>query len=258
MNDIDSYLESLKNHKLLSAKEELELGTRIQKGCTRSFEKMIVSNLRLVVSLAQKEVKRNPTPLEDLIQEGNIGLMIATKKYDPEKGFRFSTYATWWIKQAMRRCHSDLIAIPEYRKEQIRHYSQIETMIKQGFTLEDCLAMTALSKKHYDQISLIPPPPTSLETPLSEDFLLKDIIVDQHTQDPLSHTLEEEERRLLLEALEKLDNQRHQEIIQKRFGLTGEAPQSLSKIAQQFSLSREAVRKIIFREIEKLRHSLVS
>lgn len=258
MTELETYIESLKRHKLLSAKEELELGERIQEGCVRSFEKMVVSNLRLVVALAQKESKKTSAPIEDLIQEGNIGLMVATRKFDPKKGFRFSTYATWWIRQGMKRCNDSLIAIPEYKKDQIRICSQIDGMLKGGFELEECLKMASLSKKHYDQINTIPSEPLSMETPLTEDFSLGDTLSDESTIDPLDNLLTREQAQLLREALASLEDKTCQEIIEARFGLNDDLPRTLSSLAEQFDLSREAIRKIIFREIRKIRHSLVS
>jgi len=257
MTEIDEYIKTLKKYPLLSAKDEIELATKIQEGCEKSFEQMIVSNLRLVVSIASKENKKFNTPLPDLIQEGNIGLMVAVRKYDPKKGFRFSTYAHWWIRQSIRRYRDDLIAIPEYKRDQIRLVASVEEMLQKGHSLETSLDMAGLSEKHYKEIIQMPQaPPLSLEGSSEEDMSFIDILSDEGSIDPLDYCLTQEMCDLLQKSVSEIEDPTQKQIIIQRFGLDGKGERSLAKIGDNLGLSREGVRKVIIQQINRLNKSL--
>jgi len=256
MNENEHYLTMAKKYPLLSKKEEIALAHKINEGCEQSLNTMIVSNLRLVVSIAAKEQKRRSTPLEDLIQEGNIGLMIAVKKFDPTKGFRFSTYATWWIRQAMRRYHTDLIAIPEYRRDQIRQIDQIKTLLREGDSLESCLALYNISEKHYQEIVQMVTIPLSMEQETEEGSRLIDFFEDPNSPNPFDISMYLEMKAKLYEALDSLENETTRRIFYLRYGLGEYEPHSLARIAEDIGVSREHIRKVLMSVTPKLRKEL--
>ena len=257
MIEIDDYLASLKKYPLLSAKEEIEIATEIQKGCEKSVQKMILCNLRLVVSIASKEAKNKKTSLEDLIQEGNMGLMVAVRKYDPSKGFRFSTYAHWWIRQAIRRFRDDLVALPEYRREQLRHLEYVQDLLKEGFSLSESLSMVGLSEKHYKELSQISrKQPLCIDRKDDDGACLLDILSNTDSIDPLEHCLSVEMVDRLKESVSNIEKPDHKKIIILRYGLDGKGERSLSKIGEELGVSRESVRKVLRYQVHILNCSL--
>ena len=242
---------------MLSAKEEKELATKVQEGCQKSLQLMIVSNLRLVVSIAQKISAYNQTPLEDLIQEGNIGLMIAVQKFDPTRGFRFSTYAIWWIRQAMRRTHDCTIAIPEYRREQLKVLSQVKELLKENTPLHQCLEICNLSEKHYRILQQLPVESSSLDTPVSEDGSpLIEFLENEESENPLDRLLDEEQKQTLSRAVQEIPDALCRELIIRRFGLRDGDMTSYTKLSEDFGRSRESLRKTINSQIGYLKKSL--
>jgi len=240
----------------LSRQEEIDLSKRIQDGCSQSLHRFITANLKLVVHEANRISIRSVFSLEDLIQEGNLGLMIAAKKYDASKGFRFSTYAVWWIRQSMRRL-KPMIHIPSYRKEQIKLFDYVNDLIRKGDNLEDVLSHWGLSMKDYQALMKLPLTPLSLNKEIDDSgATILDLLMDEKGEHPLEVLLDVEERRLVLEFVDRISNVRNRELIKYRFGLQDGEVYSYASLSLKYGLSRETIRKAIFREIENLRKNL--
>ena len=258
--DFKLYLSEIARYPLLSAEEEKELGILLKKGDMEAKQKLINSNLRLVVSVAKHYLNRNVS-FGDLIQEGNIGLMKAVDKFDVDRGYKFSTYATWWIRQAVSRHISDFsrtIRIPVHMNERINKMLRIEAMLtakygsdvsiqqiadEMGIAVDKVLEM----KKNFM-------PPVSLYTPVGEEeerFLI-DFIPDEedYTEDvAVMSSLHDD----VMQSLSELSD-REKQIIMLRFGINGDRPMTLEEIGNIFNITRERVRQIETKALRKLRH----
>ena len=263
INDsIRMYLKEIGRVPLLSADEEVALALRIQEGDTEAKQELAEANLRLVVSIAKRYVGRGMQFL-DLIQEGNMGLMKAVEKFDHTKGFKFSTYATWWIRQAITRAIADqarTIRIPVHMVETINKLVRVQRQLLQDLgrepTPEEIGAEMDLPTEKVREILKIAQEPVSLETPIGEedDSHLGDFIEDDNATSPADHTAYALLKEQLDEVLEQLTD-REENVLRLRFGLdkNGEI-RTLEQVGQVFGVTRERIRQIEAKALRKLRH----
>lgn len=267
-DSVKLYLKEIGRVSLLKPLEELELARRVAKGGKDSEiakQKLIQANLRLVVSIAKRYLGRGLNFL-DLIQEGNIGLIRAAEKFDSERGFKFSTYATWWIKQSITRAIADkahTIRVPVHMVENLyrlrRISNDLASQLNRKPTEEELANAMKVSKERLDEILKAVKEPISLETPLGkeEDSKLSDFIEDNSILQPESYVSNELLRKDLNEVLEGL-NERERHLISLRFGLEDGHQRSLEEVSELFKLPRERVRQIEFKALRKLRHPVKS
>ncbi len=261
LGPINIYLRDIRKGALLTAAEEKELAKRIEVGDEKARQRMIESNLRLVVNIGKRYISSMGLPFSDIIEEGNIGLMKAVEKFEYRKGFRFSTYASWWIRQAIERAiinQGKLIRLPVHAVEKLNNYmSTVERLIndlhreprhdeiatKMGISEQEACEIRQLISKTY-----------SLDTPIagSEDIALKDILADNTQASPSVTT---ERIKIREEVFQWLDTLKEKErrVIIFRFGLDGGEPMTLSEIAKVIGLTRERIRQIEMVAIAKLR-----
>ena len=258
------YLREIGRIKLLSAKEEIELARKILQGGTPGAiakRKLVQANLRLVVSIAKKYVGRGMLFL-DLIQEGNLGLIRAAEKFDHERGFKFSTYATWWIRQAITRAIADqarTIRIPVHMVETINKLKKVTRRLAQELSrkpTEDELAVEMnVSIPKLREIIKIAQEPLSLETPIGkeEDSRLGDFIEDTGADAPIKTVASELLREDLAEVLSTL-SPRERDVLRLRFGMDDGRQRTLEEVGQLFGVTRERIRQIEAKALRKLRH----
>jgi len=255
------YLKEIGKVPLLSADEELELAMRMEKGDEEAKKKLCEANLRLVVSIAKRYVGRGMLFL-DLIQEGNLGLIKAVDKFDYQKGFKFSTYATWWIRQAITRSIADqarTIRIPVHMVEtinkQIRITRQLVQELGRDPSPEEIAKEMEIPVDKVREISKIAQEPVSLETPIGEeeDSHLGDFIPDDDVPSPADAAAFSMLKEQLMEVLSTL-TEREQEVLRLRFGLDDGRQRTLEEVGQQFKVTRERIRQIEAKALRKLRH----
>ncbi|MBI3590543.1 MAG: sigma-70 family RNA polymerase sigma factor [Candidatus Melainabacteria bacterium] len=263
-DSIKLYLKEIGRVSLLKPLEELQLAQEIAgngKGAETAKRKLISANLRLVVSIAKRYLGRGLNLL-DLIQEGNIGLMKAAEKFDSNRGFKFSTYATWWIKQSITRAIADkahTIRVPVHMVENLyrlrRITSYLTSQLNRKPTDDELASAMKVSKERLDEILKAIKEPISLETPLGreEDAKLSDFIEDSTILQPESLVSNEFLRKDLNKAMEEL-NERERDLINLRFGLEDGQQRSLDEVSKLFQMPRERVRQIEFKALRKLRH----
>jgi len=258
---IRMYLKEIGRVELLTAQEEVELAERIQQGDELARDKMVEANLRLVVSVAKRYVGRGILFL-DLIQEGNMGLMRALDKFDPTKGFKFSTYATWWIRQAITRAIADqgrTIRVPVHMVERINKLTQVSRKLSQDLgrdpTPEELAEFMDLSLEQVKQTIEAANETVSLETPGGDesDSVLGDFIEDQETTAPADAAASQMLKEHLDEVLGTL-SEREEEVIRLRFGLDDGRKRTLEEVGHIFGVTRERIRQIQSIAIRKLRH----
>jgi len=258
------YLKEIGRIPLLKAEEEVDLAQRIEKGEKRAREKLIQSNLRLVVSIAKRYLGRGMSFL-DLIQEGNIGLMRAVEKFDWKRGYKFSTYATWWIRQAITRAIADqarTIRIPVHMVETINKINKAQRMLVQELgrepLAEEVGAEIGLSADKVEQILKMTQSTVSLEAPVGEeeDSTLGDFIEDKQTITPEDAASNQFLRKQIKEILKYL-SPREQKILCLRFGLEDGETHTLEEVGREFGVTRERVRQIEAKALEKLREMRV-
>lgn len=258
---IRMYLKEIGRVELLTAQEEVELAERIQQGDELARDKMVEANLRLVVSVAKRYVGRGILFL-DLIQEGNMGLMRALDKFDPTKGFKFSTYATWWIRQAITRAIADqgrTIRVPVHMVERINKLTQVSRKLSQDLgrdpTPEELAEFMDLSLEQVKQTIEAANETVSLETPVGDesDSVLGDFIEDQETTAPADAAASQMLKEHLDEVLGTL-SEREEEVIRLRFGLDDGRKRTLEEVGHIFGVTRERIRQIQSIAIRKLRH----
>ena len=262
INDpVRMYLKEIGQIKLLTTEEELELADRIQEGDEQAKATLAEANLRLVVSIAKRYVGRGMLFL-DLIQEGNIGLMKAVEKFDVSKGYKFSTYATWWIRQAITRAIADqarTIRVPVHMVETINKLARVERQLTLELnrepTEEELSKKMGISVDKIRDIYKISQEPVSLEIPIGEedDSHLGDFIPDETNMSPEDFAINELLKDEISEVLLTL-TEREEKVIRLRFGLEDGRPRTLEEVGQLFGVTRERIRQIEAKALRKLRH----
>ncbi len=255
------YLKEIGKVPLLSAEEEVELAKRMEIGDQEAKNKLAEANLRLVVSIAKRYVGRGMLFL-DLIQEGNLGLIKAVEKFDYRKGYKFSTYATWWIRQAITRAIADqarTIRIPVHMVETINKLIRVSRQLLQELgrepTPEEIAAEMNMPVEKVREILKISQEPVSLETPIGEeeDSHLGDFIQDEQVPVPADAAAFELLKEQLNEVLDTL-TEREQKVLRLRFGLDDGKARTLEEVGRQFNVTRERIRQIEAKALRKLRH----
>lgn len=255
------YLKEIGKVPLLTSDEEVELARRMADGDEEAKKRLTEANLRLVVSIAKRYVGRGMQFL-DLIQEGNLGLIKAVEKFDYEKGFKFSTYATWWIRQAITRALADqarTIRIPVHMVETINKVSRTSRQLLQELGREPQPEEIAKEMKmpveRVREIMKISQEPVSLETPIGEedDSHLGDFIQDEHVMVPVDAATQTLLREQLDEAMDTLTD-REQKVLRLRFGLDDGRARTLEEVGKEFDVTRERIRQIEAKALRKLRH----
>ncbi len=255
------YLKEIGRVPLLTPEEEIELAKRIEQGDEEAKRRLAEANLRLVVSIAKRYVGRGMLFL-DLIQEGNLGLIKAVEKFDYRKGYKFSTYATWWIRQAITRAIADqarTIRIPVHMVETINKLIRVSRQLLQEYgrdpTPEEIAKEMNISEEKVQDILKIAQEPVSLETPIGEeeDSHLGDFIEDQEARAPAEEASFTMLREQLDEVLTTLTD-REQKVLRLRFGLDDGRARTLEEVGQRFGVTRERIRQIEAKTLRKLRH----
>ncbi|MCG1022349.1 RNA polymerase sigma factor RpoD [Sutcliffiella horikoshii] len=262
INDpVRMYLKEIGRVDLLSAEEEISLANRIEEGDEEAKRRLAEANLRLVVSIAKRYVGRGMLFL-DLIQEGNMGLIKAVEKFDYRKGFKFSTYATWWIRQAITRAIADqarTIRIPVHMVETINKLIRVQRQLLQDLGREPSPEEIAedmdLTPDKVREILKIAQEPVSLETPIGEedDSHLGDFIEDQDATSPSDHAAYELLKEQLEDVLDTLTD-REENVLRLRFGLDDGRTRTLEEVGKVFGVTRERIRQIEAKALRKLRH----
>ncbi len=258
---VKQYLKEIGTYPLLIASQELSLAECIARGDSSAHQKLIEANLRLVVSIA-KRYSNQGLPLLDLIQEGNLGLMRAAQKFDYKRGFRFSTYATWWIRQAISRAiaeHSRTIHIPVHVVEQIYKIKRVARRIYQEEGLEALPEQIAvelgLPKERVVELLNVADQPVSLDAPVAEDeqYHLADTLEDVTMKNPVDQVAHQMQRTYIEQAMKVL-NDRERTILEMRYGLKDGHSHTLDEVSVLFKLTRERIRQIEVKALRKLRY----
>lgn len=261
-NILSMYLKEINRIPLLSAEEELSLAKRVQKGDEFARKRMIESNLRFVVNVAKK-YQNQGMPLIDLINEGNIGLMTALEKFDPDKGYHFISYAVWWIRQTIMKAineKSRAVRLPLNRTNELMQIQKAQRSLMKDLSTEDPSMeeiglLTGFKSDHVSNLLSISREMISLDAPVFNDGSASNIgdFIEDESQNPeqslLDASLKEDVRSLLATLSDK-----EREIIELRFGLEGKAPLSLKEIGELYNLTKERIRQIEKKALERLRN----
>lgn len=257
------YMREISQTELLTPEEEIELAARIKKGDKDARVKMIKANLRLVVKIAQ-DYANYGLPLADLISEGNIGLMKAVERFDPEKGGKLSTYGSWWIKQAIKRAlanQSKTIRLPVHMVDKVSKLRKITTILTEAYgrepTDEELSEETGISRKKLTLLKRASQRPTSLDAPVGDGdgANYSEIIGDEHAVNPFEALSDQNMLGQLDDLLSVLD-ERESKIIQTRFGLDGKTPMTLEEVGREFGVTRERIRQLQNIALDKMRKTL--
>ena len=261
MESLKLYLKEVRNIPLLTPKEEIDLTRKVKKGDEMARKAMIRANLRLVINLAKRYMYLG-IPLIDLIEEGNLGLIKAVEKFEPSKGFRFSTYAAWWIKQGITRSISEqgkMIRIPVYMNELISKWRKTKERLSQKLKRmpkdEEIAKKLKLSKDKVEQINFwMSSSTSSLDAPIGdeEDSQVSDLIEDKNTASPdatIGIMMDKERVNNLLDIM----NDREKEILDMRFGLHDSRTHTLAEVADKLGVSRERIRQIEEAALKKIK-----
>jgi RNA polymerase primary sigma factor len=253
------YVRAIGDGPLLTPAEERELARRKDEGDEEAKKKLIESNLRLVMSITRNYTKAG-VPLLDLIQEGNLGLIRAVEKFDYKLGFKLSTYATWWIRQAVTRALADqgrTIRLPVHVADQVRRLMRARRQLAQKLnrepTMEELAKESGFPEKRVQELLDLVEDPVSLETPVGDgESMYADLIEDVHSERPDESTSKKLSQTELAEALQRL-NPRMRRVLALRFGLDGEPPQTLEEVGAGLGITRERVRQLESRALRELR-----
>jgi RNA polymerase primary sigma factor len=258
-DSLQLFLKDIGKVRLLTAQEEVDLAKRIERGDLDAKQKMVESNLRLVVSIA-KNYRNQGLPFLDLIQEGTLGLVRAAEKFDYRKGFKFSTYATWWIRQAIARALADkarTIRIPVHVVEKLNKIGRAErklvTELGREPTPEEIAEVTGIDPDEVDSIKRSAQAPVSLEKPVGdeEESEFGQFIADEKAESPFERAADLLTKEALKEALENL-SYRERRVLELRYGLGGEHPRTLDEVGRTFNVTRERIRQIENQSLKKL------
>jgi len=263
IDSIQIYLKEIGQVAMLTAKEEKELAKRIEKGDKEAKKKLIEANLRLVVSIARKYIGHSPNlTLLDLIQEGSLGLNRAAEKFDWRRGYKFSTYATWWIRQAITRGLADqarTIRIPVHMIETLTKYENAKRRLLQNLgripLVEEIAAEMEVEVEKIHHIEQIRQKAVSLETPVGEDekdSVLAEFIEDEKTPSPSTRAAQNLLKKRLAEISSEL-TPREREVLAMRFGLDEGTPHTLEEVGKKFNVTRERIRQIQVKALERIR-----
>ena len=260
-DDVKTYLYEIGQSQLLSTEEEYALATKASQGDTKAKTTLIEANLRLVVSIAKRYSGRGLS-MQDLIQEGNIGLIKAIDKFDVSRGYKLSTYATWWIKQAITRAIADqarTIRIPVHMVESVNRLKHTSRELEQELgraptTKELALKLNEREERITHILNLIQTP-ISLETPIGEeeDTTLENFLTDENEDTPLDKSISYELKRKIYENLSFL-TPREETVIRLRYGIDDNSPKTLEDVGRIFNVTRERIRQIEAKALRKLRH----
>ena len=257
---LGSYLKQISRERLLTKDEEVQLAKQIAKGSLEARRRMTEANLRLVVSIAKKYQNRG-MPLLDLIQEGNLGLMRAVEKFDHRRGYKFSTYATWWIRQAVLRAIGDqarTIRLPLHMGDRLNKLMRVTQRLTEGLgrvpTDEELGEELGMTKLEVEDLRKLAWDAVSLETPISDesDTELGHLLEDETAESPVDAATDADMRRQLDDVLQTLDP-RERRVVQLRFGLLDGHQRTLDEIARRLGVTREQVRKMERTALDKLR-----
>ena len=258
-DSLQLFLKDIGKVRLLTAQEEVDLAKRIERGDLDAKQKMVESNLRLVVSIA-KNYRNQGLPFLDLIQEGTLGLVRAAEKFDYRKGFKFSTYATWWIRQAIARALADkarTIRIPVHVVEKLNKIGRAErklvTELGREPTPEEIADVTGIDPEEVDSIKRSAQSPVSLEKPVGdeEESEFGQFIADEKAESPFDRAADLLTKEALKESLESL-SYRERRVLELRYGLGGEHPRTLDEVGRTFNVTRERIRQIENQSLKKL------
>jgi RNA polymerase primary sigma factor len=253
------FLKGISRVRLLTAQEEVDLAQRIERGSFEAKQRMVEANLRLVVSIA-KRYRNQGLPFLDLIQEGTLGLVRATEKYDHRRGFKFSTYATWWIRQAIARSLADkarTIRIPVHIVEKLNRIGRAERKLMTGLgrepTADEIAEVTGLEPTEVESIRRFAQTPVSLEMPVGDEdqFEFGQLIADEQAESPYERAVETLTNEALQEALENL-SYRERRVLELRYGLGDQHPRTLDEVGRAFNVTRERIRQIEHHALKKL------
>ena len=259
---VKMYLKDIGSVKLLTSEQEIELAKRILEGDKRAKDELCERNLKLVVSIAKKYVNRSSMQFLDLIQEGNLGLYKAVEKFDYTKGFRFSTYATWWIRQAITRAIADqarIIRIPVHMVETIHKLSRVSKQLTQELGRDPSNAEIAermgITEQRVSEIQKIALDPISLESPVGEEdeSKISDFVEDESMKTPTESAAQDILKSQLMAVIETL-TPREQKVIRLRYGLDDNHPRTLEEVGKEFNVTRERIRQIEAKALRKLRN----
>jgi RNA polymerase primary sigma factor len=254
------YLREIGQVKLLMPKEEIALANRIKRGDKKAREQMITANLRLVVKIA-RDYQGLGLPLLDLINEGNIGLMKGVQRFDPGKGAKLSSYASWWIKQAIRRAlsnQSKTIRLPVHVVDKMAHIRKVEVKLRETFDREptdeevaDDIGLDARRVRRYREASRAP---VSLDSPIGHEdsTSISEVVADSNAAAPFDQIVEANDNELVQQVLATLDA-RESRILAMRFGLDDRKPKTLEEVAERFGVTRERIRQIQEQALQKMR-----
>ena len=263
INDpIKMYFKDIGKVELLSPEEELELGKKMMSGDEEAKRLLIESNLRLVVAFAKRYLGKTSMSFSDLIQEGNIGLIRAVERFDYHRGLKFSTYGTWWIRQAISRAIADqarTIRIPVHMVETINKLARTSRQLWQKLgrepTESEIAQAMGMSEEKIAEIRKVAQEPTSLETPTGEegDSEFYDFVVDENAKSPADNVVQTMLKEQLLAVIETL-TPREQKVIRLRYGLDDAHPRTLEEVGKEFNVTRERIRQIEAKALKKLRN----
>lgn len=260
VNSVQLYFQQINRIPLLTQEEEVSLAKRSLTGDTEASKRLVEANLRLVVSIA-KHYHSSTLSFMDLVQEGNIGLCKAAEKFDYTKGYRFSTYATWWVRQTITRALADqdrVIRIPtnlvEYHNKMSKIIAQYQTEYGTNPSVEELMEETGWTKERVSTLLDLTMSTASLETPVGdeEEATMGDLIPD-NTYNPVAEAMREADKQVILSVLNTL-TEKERDVMTLRFGIGTDNPLTLEEVGEKYNVTRERIRQIENRALKKLRH----